>query len=61
MVPSKSILLQKRHYSNNQYGLSQGVIMRILFTGGAGKAGKHSINYLLEQGHSILNLDKVHL
>ena len=35
--------------------------MRILFTGGSGKAGKHSINYLLEQGHSILNLDKVHL
>ena len=35
--------------------------MRILFTGGSGKAGKHSINYLLEQGHSILNLDKVQL
>ena len=35
--------------------------MRILFTGGSGKAGKHSITYLLEQGHSILNLDKVHL
>ena len=35
--------------------------MRILFTGGSGKAGKHSINYLLEQGHSILNLDKIPL
>ena len=35
--------------------------MRILFTGGSGKAGKQGINYLFEQGHSILNLDKVHL
>ena len=33
--------------------------MRILFTGGSGKAGKHSINYLLDHGHSVLNLDKV--
>ena len=35
--------------------------MRILFTGGSGKAGKHSVNYLFEQGHSILNLDQVNL
>ncbi|MAB64087.1 MAG: nucleoside-diphosphate-sugar epimerase [Marinovum sp.] len=35
--------------------------MRILFTGGSGKAGKHSVNYLFEQGHSILNLDRVNL
>ena len=35
--------------------------MRILFTGGSGKAGKHTINYLLEHGHSLLNLDKVNL
>ncbi len=35
--------------------------MRILFTGGSGKAGKHSINYLLDKGHSVLNLDKVYL
>ena len=35
--------------------------MRILFTGGSGKAGRHSIDYLLERGHSILNVDKVHL
>tara|TARA_B100000767_G_scaffold11901_1_gene11531 strand:+ start:824 stop:1705 length:882 start_codon:yes stop_codon:yes gene_type:complete len=35
--------------------------MRILFTGGSGKAGKHSINYLVEQGHSLLNLDQVNL
>ena len=35
--------------------------MRILFTGGSGKAGKHSVAYLLEQGHSVLNLDKVKL
>ena len=35
--------------------------MRILFTGGSGKAGKHSVNYLSEQGHSVLNLDQVNL
>ncbi len=33
--------------------------MRILFTGGAGKAGKHAIAYLLAQGHRVLNVDKV--
>ena len=31
--------------------------MRILFTGGSGKAGRHAIAYLLEQGHRVLNLD----
>ena len=35
--------------------------MRILFTGGSGKAGKHTINYLLKHGHSLLNLDQVNL
>ena len=35
--------------------------MRILFTGGSGKAGKHSVAYLLEQGHSVLNLDQINL
>ena len=30
---------------------------RILFTGGSGKAGKHVIPYLLEQGHRVLNVD----
>ncbi len=30
---------------------------RILFTGGSGKAGRHAIAYLLDQGHCILNLD----
>ena len=35
--------------------------MRILFTGGSGKAGKHCIEYLLAQGHKILNLDQVDL
>ena len=35
--------------------------MRILLTGGSGKAGKHSINYLVEHGHSLLNLDQVNL
>jgi nucleoside-diphosphate-sugar epimerase len=31
--------------------------MRILFTGGSGKAGKHVISYLLNQGHKVLNVD----
>ena len=35
--------------------------MRILFTGGTGKAGRHAIPHLLEQGHRVLNLDKVPL
>lgn len=30
---------------------------RIVFTGGSGKAGRHAIQYLLKQGHTILNLD----
>ena len=30
---------------------------RILFTGGSGKAGRHVIPYLLEQGHRVLNAD----
>ncbi len=31
--------------------------MRILFTGGSGKAGRHAIAYLLSKGHKVLNLD----
>lgn len=31
--------------------------MRIVFTGGSGKAGRHVIPYLLERGHRVLNLD----
>ena len=31
--------------------------MRILFTGGAGKAGHHAIAHLIDQGHRVLNLD----
>ncbi|TMM51113.1 NAD-dependent epimerase/dehydratase family protein [Sulfitobacter sabulilitoris] len=31
--------------------------MRILFTGGSGKAGRHVIAYLLDQGHQVLNVD----
>ncbi len=30
---------------------------RLFFTGGSGKAGKHVIPYLLEQGHKVLNVD----
>jgi nucleoside-diphosphate-sugar epimerase len=33
--------------------------MRILFTGGSGKAGKHAVAYLVAQGHRVLNVDKV--
>lgn len=36
-------------------------MMRILFTGGTGKAGRHAIPYLLEQGHRVLNVDKIPL
>ena len=35
--------------------------MRILFTGGSGKAGRHAIEYLLNAGHKVLNLDKTPL
>jgi nucleoside-diphosphate-sugar epimerase len=35
--------------------------MRIFFTGGSGKAGKHVIPYLLGQGHRVLNVDLVPL
>lgn len=31
--------------------------MRIFFTGGSGKAGRHVISYLLDQGHKVLNVD----
>ena len=31
--------------------------MRILFTGGAGKAGRHVVPYLLSKGHQVLNVD----
>mgnify|MGYP003670347973 CR=1 FL=1 len=30
---------------------------RVFFTGGSGKAGKHVIPYLLEQGHQGMNVD----
>ena len=29
----------------------------IVFTGGSGKAGKHVVSYLVEQGYTVLNLD----
>lgn len=31
--------------------------MRVLFTGGSGKAGKHVVSYLVAQGHQVLNVD----
>lgn len=30
---------------------------RLFFTGGSGKAGKHVIPYLLDQGHRVMNVD----
>ena len=35
--------------------------MRILFTGGSGKAGRHAVAYLLGQGHRVLNVDLIPL
>jgi nucleoside-diphosphate-sugar epimerase len=35
--------------------------MRILFTGGSGKAGRHVVPYLMARGHRVLNLDRVAL
>ena len=31
--------------------------MRVLFTGGSGKAGRHAVAYLLSKGHRVLNVD----
>jgi nucleoside-diphosphate-sugar epimerase len=33
--------------------------MRIVFTGGSGKAGRHVIPALLARGHQVLNLDRI--
>ena len=30
---------------------------RILFTGGSGKAGRHVVQYLVDQGYDVLNID----
>jgi nucleoside-diphosphate-sugar epimerase len=35
--------------------------MRVFFTGGSGKAGRHVVPWLAAQGHRILNVDKVPL
>jgi nucleoside-diphosphate-sugar epimerase len=31
--------------------------MRIVFTGGTGKAGRHVVPYLVDRGHEVLNVD----
>ncbi|WP_339868134.1 NAD(P)-dependent oxidoreductase [uncultured Algoriphagus sp.] len=31
--------------------------MRVFFTGGSGKAGKYAVEYLLNQGHQVMNVD----
>lgn len=33
-------------------------MVRIVFTGGSGRAGRHAIKYLVDQGHEVLNVDK---
>ena len=35
--------------------------MRILFTGGSGKAGRHVVPELVKRGHKVLNFDRVPL
>jgi len=35
--------------------------MRVLFTGGSGKAGRHVVAYLAANGHRVLNFDRVQL
>ncbi len=35
--------------------------MRILFTGGSGKAGRHVVSHLLGLGHRVVNIDQVPL
>ena len=35
--------------------------MRVLFTGGSGKAGRHEVAHLVEKGHRVLNVDKTPL
>jgi nucleoside-diphosphate-sugar epimerase len=35
--------------------------MRVLFTGGSGKAGRHVVAYLAAAGHKVLNVDRVPL
>lgn len=39
----------------------EGFEMRIFFTGGSGKAGRHVIPYLIERGHRVVNADRVPL
>lgn len=34
---------------------------RIVFTGGSGKAGRHSVEYLVAKGHTVFNIDRVPL
>ena len=31
--------------------------MRVFFTGGSGKAGRHAIRHLVEQGHRVVLID----
>ncbi|MGB3407680.1 MAG: NAD(P)-dependent oxidoreductase [Jannaschia sp.] len=35
--------------------------MRILFTGGSGKAGQYAVSHLIEKGHRVVNVDQTPL
>jgi nucleoside-diphosphate-sugar epimerase len=43
--------------NKEQYKMKAQAGKRIVFTGGSGKAGKHSVPYLKAKGHAILNVD----
>ncbi|KAH7333235.1 hypothetical protein BKA65DRAFT_553581 [Rhexocercosporidium sp. MPI-PUGE-AT-0058] len=53
-ISRQRLLLSTRLHSTSS---SSSTGKRIVVTGGSGKAGQHIIPYLLNRGHSILNLD----
>ncbi len=49
------------YHSGNPGVMTSKRTLRILFTGGAGKAGRHVVPYLLDQGHHVVNVDQTPL
>jgi nucleoside-diphosphate-sugar epimerase len=37
--------------------MENGMAKKIMFTGGSGKAGRHVVQYLVDRGHQVLNID----
>jgi nucleoside-diphosphate-sugar epimerase len=37
--------------------MENGMTKKIMFTGGSGKAGRHVVQYLVDRGHQVLNID----